>query len=71
MFHTDNAAEKVQPFVDALGVPATIVSSGLGAHSCAMFLDDRESTRRLREWFTELTATDAEGRVISRPTPTP
>jgi hypothetical protein len=71
VFHTDNAAEKVQPFVDALGVPATIVASGLGAHSCAMFLDDRESTRRLREWFTELTATDAEGRTISRPRPTP
>ena len=71
VFHTDNAAEKVQPFVDAFGVPATIVSSGLGAHSCAMFLDDRESTRRLRKWFTELTATDAEGRTISRPTPTP
>ncbi|MFM8496993.1 MAG: hypothetical protein ACKOEM_15960 [Planctomycetia bacterium] len=71
VFHTDNAAEKVRPFVDALGVPATIVSSRLGAHSCAMFLDDRESTRRLREWFTELTATDAGKRAPSRPPPTP
>jgi hypothetical protein len=64
VFHTDNAADKVQPFVDALGVPATIVSSGLGAHSCAMFLDDRESTRRLLEWFTELTTKATGGRTI-------
>jgi len=71
VFHTDNAAEKVQPFVDALGVPATIVSSGLNAHSCAMFLDDRESTRQLRDWFTALTTTDAEGRAPSRPMPMP
>jgi len=71
VFHTDNAVEKVQPFIDALGAPATIVSSGLGAHSCAMFLDDRESTRRLREWFTELTTRDAERRAPSRPTSTP
>jgi hypothetical protein len=29
-----------------------------------MFLDDRESTRRLREWFTELTTKDTGGRTI-------
>ncbi|MFM8496306.1 MAG: hypothetical protein ACKOEM_12390 [Planctomycetia bacterium] len=71
VFHTDNSADRVKPVTDALGVPVTFVSSGLGAHSCAMFLDDRESTRRLREWFTNLTATDAEGRVPERPMPTP
>jgi predicted esterase len=71
VFHTDNSADKVKPVTDALRVPVTFVSSGLGAHSCAMFLDDRESTRRLRDWFTHLTAKDAEGRAPSRPTPTP
>lgn len=71
VFHTDNSAQKVQPVTDALDVPTTFVSSGLGAHSCAMFLDDRESTRRLRDWFTELTATDAEAPLPRRPTPRP
>lgn len=71
VFHTDNSADRVKPVTDALGVPVTFVSSGLGAHSCAMFLDDRESTRRLREWFTNLTAIDADARVPARPTPTP
>ena len=71
VFHTDNPAKKVQPFVDAMGVTATIVSSGLGAHSCAMFLDERESTRKLREWFTELTATDTDGQTILQRTPKP
>lgn len=54
VFHTDNSDAAVQPVTDAMRVPATFVSSGLGAHSCAMFLDDRESTRRLREWFSGL-----------------
>jgi hypothetical protein len=30
------------------------VKSGLGAHSTAMFLDDRPSTQKLREWFLQL-----------------
>lgn len=54
VFHTDNPEEKVRPVTEAMGVPATFVASGLGAHSTAMFLDDRESTRTLRRWFTEL-----------------
>lgn len=54
VFHTDNRADDVRPVTDALGVPVEFVSSGLGAHSCAMFLDDRPSTRRLRNWFNEL-----------------
>jgi hypothetical protein len=32
----------------------TWVSSGLGAHATAMFLDDRPSTQQLREWFRQL-----------------
>ena len=54
MFHTDNPEEKVRPVTDAMGVPTTFVRSGLGAHSTAMFLDDRESTLQLRRWFAEL-----------------
>jgi hypothetical protein len=54
VFHTDNDAAAVAPVTDALGVPTTFVSSGLGAHAVAMFLDDRESTRRLRAWFADL-----------------
>lgn len=71
VFHTDNSAAKVRPFVDTLGVPATIVSSGLGAHSCAMFLDERESTRRLRDWFAALTIKDVEEPAPALPTSTP
>jgi len=56
VFHTDNAAAAVRPVTEALAVPATFVSSGLGAHATAMFLDDRESTRRLRDWFADLVA---------------
>ena len=37
-----------------MNVPTTFVQSGLGAHSTAMFLDDRESTKALRRWFTEV-----------------
>ncbi|MCE9630409.1 MAG: hypothetical protein K8S94_06790 [Planctomycetia bacterium] len=54
VFHTDNPAASVKPIGDALRVPVEFASSGLGGHSCAMFLDDRESTRRLREWFSDL-----------------
>ena len=47
-------AEQFQPLMDAMGVPATFVRSGLGAHATAMFLDDRASTRQVREWYREL-----------------
>ena len=56
VFHTDNDAAAVRPVTEALGVPTTFVASGLGAHAVAMFLDDRESTRRLRAWFADLAA---------------
>lgn len=54
VFHTDNAPERIRPLEEPLGVPVTIVKSSLGAHATAMFLDDRESTRRLRAWYDEL-----------------
>lgn len=41
----------------------TWVSSGLGAHATAMFLDDRPSTRQLRQWFRELVGTAGAERV--------
>jgi hypothetical protein len=54
VFQTDNSAERFQPLMDAMGVPATFVRSGLGAHATAMFLDDRASTRQLRAWYRDL-----------------
>jgi hypothetical protein len=54
VFHTDNAPERIRPLEEPFGVPVTIVQSGLGFHSSAMFLDDRASTRQLREWYNEL-----------------
>jgi hypothetical protein len=51
MFHTDNPREKFQPVMDAMQTQVTHVSSGLGAHACAMFLDERPSTQQLRQWF--------------------
>ena len=54
VFHTDNSEERVSQVTAAMNVPTTFVQSGLGAHSTAMFLDDRESTKALRRWFTEV-----------------
>ncbi len=55
VFHTDNSEEKVRSVTEAMNVPTTFVQSGLGAHSTAMFLDDRESTEALRRWFINVT----------------
>ena len=54
VFQTDNSADRFQPLMDAMRVPATFVRSGMGAHATAMFLDDRPSTRQLRVWYREL-----------------
>jgi len=61
VFHTDNDAAAVRPVTEAMGVPTEFVASGLGAHSVAMFLDDRASTRRLREWFADLVSREWSG----------
>ena len=58
VFHTDNSEEKVRPVTEAMNVPTTFVQSGLGAHSTAMFLDDRDSTKALRRWFIDVTGGD-------------
>jgi hypothetical protein len=54
VFHTDNSTEKFQPLMDVMKTGTTYVRSGLGAHACAMFLDDRPSTQQLRKWFADL-----------------
>lgn len=54
VFQTDNTPEKFQPVMDAMEARVTWAQSGLGAHATAMFLDDRPSTRQLREWFWTL-----------------
>jgi len=54
VFHTDNSQEKFQPVMDAMTARVTFVKSGLGSHSPAMFLDERPSTRQLRQWFLGL-----------------
>lgn len=57
VFQTDNAPEKFRDVMEAMGTEVIWADSGLGAHATAMFLDERESTRRLREWFARLVAT--------------
>lgn len=54
VFQTDNPQNKYQPVMDAMKSKVTWAQSGLGFHSTAMFLDDRPSTRQLREWFWQL-----------------
>ena len=60
VFHTDNSEEKVRPVTEAMNVPTTFVQSGLSAHSTAMFLDDRESTKALRRWFAKVITAPAQ-----------
>lgn len=57
VFNTDNPEIKMQPLTEAMGAPVTFARSGLGAHSTAMFLDNRPSTLHLRSWFADLVGT--------------
>jgi hypothetical protein len=54
IFQTDNSEQQFQPLMEASHTKAIFVKSGLGAHSCAMFLDNRPSTEKLRQWYTDL-----------------
>ncbi len=54
VFQTDNRQTDVQPMMDAMKVPVVFGGSGLGAHATAMFLDERPSTKQLRQWFWDL-----------------
>ena len=56
-FYTDSSPEKFPAVVQAMAVEATSASSELRFHACAMFLDDRPSTRQLRAWFWQLVGT--------------
>lgn len=56
IFQTDNPREKFRPVMDVMKAEVVWADSGLHFHSTAMFLDDRPSTRRLRDWFWELVA---------------
>jgi hypothetical protein len=56
VFHTDNRENALRPLTDVMNAFTTFVQSGLGAHATAMFLDDRDSTRKLRRWFEQLVA---------------
>ncbi|MDF7824802.1 hypothetical protein P4B35_12325, partial [Pontiellaceae bacterium B12227] len=53
-FHTDNGKhEKLQELFRITGEPVEFVESGIGAHTDTMFLENRPSTLRLREWLAE------------------
>ena len=54
VFQTDNPEVKFQQIMEVMHTDVTWANSGLGAHSTAMFLDDRPSTQKLREWFLQL-----------------
>ena len=54
VFQTDNSQDKFQPVMDVMKTRVTWAQSGLGFHSTAMFLDDRQSSQQLREWFWQL-----------------
>lgn len=57
VFQTDNSPTQFQAVMDAMKTEVTWANSGLGAHATAMFLDERESTRQLREWYLRLLST--------------
>lgn len=59
LFMTDNSEQAFRPVVEKMNTEAVFVRSGLGAHACAMFLDDRPSTQQLRNWFADLVAKPA------------
>jgi len=59
IFQVDNTGKtaKYEQLMDHTdpAVEWTWVSSGLGAHATAMFLDDRPVMKQLRQWFLDLT----------------
>lgn len=54
VFQTDNPQSRFQAVMDAMKTDVVWSDSGLGAHATTMFLDDRPSTLRLRQWFQDL-----------------
>ncbi|WP_218939717.1 hypothetical protein [Lutibacter citreus] len=54
-FETDNAkGDEPKNMLSNATVKTTFVNSGLSAHACDMFLDNRPSTLDLRKWFKNL-----------------
>jgi hypothetical protein len=64
VFYTDNDRPALRSFLAEANMQAFVAQSNLHAHDCAMFLDDRPSTRQLREWFRELTADATDGKAL-------
>lgn len=54
-FQTDNSNEEPKNMLMEANITSQFVNSGLNAHSTAMFLDNRPSTIKLRNWYTALT----------------
>lgn len=57
VFQTDNSPAAFQAVMDAMKTEVTWANSRLGAHATAMFLDERDSTKQLREWYLRLLST--------------
>ena len=53
-FHTDNSSTVLYNMLNDANIKTTYTTSGLGAHACDMFLDDRQSTLELRTWLKNL-----------------
>ncbi|TYA78706.1 alpha/beta hydrolase family protein [Seonamhaeicola marinus] len=54
VFQTDNDKTKLKNLLKEVNATVIYESSGLNAHACDMFLDNRASTQKLRQWFTTL-----------------
>ncbi|WP_344788459.1 hypothetical protein [Postechiella marina] len=54
LFETDNSESKLKAMLDKVNADVVYYNSGLKAHACDMFLDDRTSTLALRTWFKSL-----------------
>ncbi|NJB81341.1 alpha/beta hydrolase family protein [Wenyingzhuangia aestuarii] len=56
IFHTDNIKKnkELQKMLADQNVDVTSAESDLNTHACAMFLDNRPSTLKLRKWYQDL-----------------
>ena len=69
-FLTDNSRSPAARILPQLGFPAVFANSGLRAHMDIMFLDNRESNRKLRAWMADVLrrrpgTSSVSGRVTS------
>ncbi|WP_299547738.1 hypothetical protein [Seonamhaeicola sp.] len=54
VFQTDNSTPELKELLSSVDTGVIYMNSGLKAHACDMFLDDRPSTMALRKWFNDL-----------------